>query len=206
MYTSQNATMCSAGYNYCELIKQMGMCYTVSCSASCSSSCVNASQSNCSVSCCNSTGCLNNSFASMMMTTTVMPSTTTTATTTQTTATTVTGNKCHTGKCNGTDCYKSFNSLEICISSQLHCQLKKETVGTNLQWTAGCTTNCSGQTTCKAATTQPPCYLECCNATMSSCLWLNGTLNVPSFATRGPQLHSELVIFALVLFAISLML
>lgn len=54
----------------CQLIRQTDMCYTVSCSASCADSCVNASQTNCSVKCCNSTGCLNGSFASMMMTTT----------------------------------------------------------------------------------------------------------------------------------------
>lgn len=83
-------------------------------------------------------------------------------------------------------------------------QLKKETVNSNLQWTAGCT-NCTGQTPCKAST-QPPCHLECCNVTSTSCLWLNGTLNVPSFATRGPHLHTELIASLLCLFAISFLL
>ncbi|XP_055020290.1 uncharacterized protein LOC129411914 isoform X2 [Boleophthalmus pectinirostris] len=212
MYMSQNATMCPAGYDYCELIRQMDICYTVSCSASCSMSCGNTSQSNCSVNCCNSTDCLNDTFASMMMTTTPAMTTTSRSTTISTTTTTTTaapttqgGNKCHTGKCNGTDCYTVFNTAQVCTASQPHCQLKKETVGTSLQWTAGCTTNCSGQTSCKAST-QPPCHLECCNATVTSCLWLNGTLNVPSLATRGPQLHSQVVSAVLVVFAISLLL
>lgn len=84
-------------------------------------------------------------------------------------------------------------------------QLKKDTVGSKVQWTAGCTTNCSAQTPCKTST-QPPCHLECCNATMTSCLWLNGTLNFPSSATRGPYLHTELITCLLCLLAIMLML
>ncbi|KAI9999985.1 hypothetical protein NQD34_011828 [Periophthalmus magnuspinnatus] len=190
----------------------MDVCYTVSCSASCSMSCSNTSQSNCTVHCCNSTDCLNNTFASMMMMSTTPAMTTSRVTTTYPTTPTTTaapttqgGNKCHTGKCNGTDCYKNFNTPMVCSASQSHCQLKKETVGTTVQWTAGCTTNCSGQTSCKAST-QPPCHLECCNATVTSCLWLNGTLNVPSFATRGPQLHAQLVTSVLVIFALSVML
>ncbi|XP_044065117.1 integumentary mucin C.1 [Siniperca chuatsi] len=211
MYTSQNATSCAAGA-YCQLLRQMDMCYIVSCSASCADSCFKASQTNCSVDCCNSTGCLNSSFASMMITTTVIATTTTTTPVPKTTAispqtTANKGNKCHSGVCTGTDCYTDFrkSALQTCSSSQPHCQLTKETVNTNLQWTAGCTTNCSTKTPCKAST-QPPCHLECCNATMTSCLWLNGTLNVPSFATRGPHLNTELIASLLCLLAITLLL
>ncbi|KAM7383153.1 hypothetical protein PAMP_002835 [Pampus punctatissimus] len=215
MYTNQNATSCAAD-SYCQLFRQTDICYIASCSASCADSCLNTSQTNCSVNCCNSTGCLNGSFTSMMvmmttdilsviaMTTrrpTTIPVIKTTAANPQTTADK--GNKCHTGTCTGTNCYTSFKtkSLQRCSSSHPHCQLKKET---NLQWIAGCT-NCSGHTPCKAST-QPPCHLECCNATMASCLWLNGTLNVPSFATRGPHLHTELIASLLCLFAISFLL
>ncbi|TMS10811.1 Type II inositol 1,4,5-trisphosphate 5-phosphatase [Larimichthys crocea] len=88
MYNNEN-TSCTTG-GYCQLIRQTDMCYTVGCSASCVDRCVNASQSNCSVSCCNSTGCLNGSFASMMMTTTTVISTMTTTTTQATTTTTTT--------------------------------------------------------------------------------------------------------------------
>lgn len=84
-------------------------------------------------------------------------------------------------------------------------QLKKDTVDSKVQWTAGCTTNCSAQTPCKAST-QPPCHLECCNATMTSCLWLNGTLNFPSSATRGPYLHTEVIACLLCLVTVALML
>ncbi|XP_035861795.1 endo-1,3(4)-beta-glucanase 1 [Sander lucioperca] len=210
MYTSQNATHCTAGF--CQLIRRMDMLYTVSCSASCAASCVNTSQTNCSISCCNSTGCLNSSFASMMMmtttviattTTTPTPTTTTTATSPQTTANN--GNKCHRGVCTGTDCYTKFKEVQICSTSEPHCQLKKETKDSSFQWTAGCT-NCSGQTPCKTSTV-PPCLLECCNATTSaSCLVLNGTLNVPNFATRGPHLHKELIASLVCLLAITLLL
>ncbi|XP_044215662.1 keratin-associated protein 29-1 [Thunnus albacares] len=199
-----------------QLIRQTDMCYTVSCSASCADSCLNTSQTNCSVNCCNSTGCLNSSFASMMMTTTTVITTTTMkTTTTQTTTVTKTtmtntqttaskGKKCHSGTCDGTDCYKNFEEFKTCSPSQPHCQLKKETVNSKFKWTAGCT-NCTSHTPCKAST-QPPCLLECCNATTNSCLWLNGTLNVNSFATRGPHLHIELIASLLCLFAISFLL
>lgn len=51
-----------------QLKKQMEV-YTASCSSSCADNCT-ASLNNCSVTCCNFTGCLNGSFASMMTTTT----------------------------------------------------------------------------------------------------------------------------------------
>ena len=53
-----------------QMMRLTDICYVASCVASCAESCVNASQTNCSVNCCNSTGCLNATFASMMMTTT----------------------------------------------------------------------------------------------------------------------------------------
>ncbi|XP_074508534.1 uncharacterized protein LOC141778244 [Sebastes fasciatus] len=211
MYTRQNETACAAGVCWCQVCRQTDMYYTVGCVASCFDGCVNNSQTNCSVKCCNSTGCLNSTLESMMMTTTtVIPTTTTT---TPTPATTMTspqttvdnGNKCHQGTCTGTDCYTTFAVAQTCSSSEPHCQLKKETIDTGLQWTAGCTTNCSEETACKA-TTKPPCHLECCNATMTSCLWLNGTMNVPNFATRGPHLHTELMASLLCLLAITLLL
>ncbi|XP_054638581.1 integumentary mucin C.1 isoform X6 [Dunckerocampus dactyliophorus] len=194
MYASQNTTPCAAG-QWCKLCK-MDMYYMASCSASCNDSCMNDSQTNCSVACCNYTGCLNATFASMV----IMPSTAaaptaapvTTAMANPQPTTSDDGNKCNQGMCTGATCYTSFSStLQTCSSSDLHCQLKKETVGSDLKWTAGCTANCSSETTC-TATTQPPCHLECCNVTMTSCLWLNGTMNFPSSAIRGPRIHAEL--------------
>lgn len=72
-------------------------------------------------------------------------------------------------------------------------QLKKETVNSAVQWTAGCA-NCTGSPSCTAST-QPPCFLECCIASKTSCLMLNGTLNVPSFAVKGP--HTQLITYLL---------
>ncbi|XP_059195072.1 nuclear pore complex protein DDB_G0274915 [Centropristis striata] len=198
MYNSQNATTCDAGV-YCELIRQTDMCYIASCSVACAESCVNASQTNCSIACCNSTGCLNDTFASMMITSAMIPTTTTamtmggksepaSTTTTSPQTTEDKRNKCNSGECIGADCYKSFSTVQSCSSSEPHCQLKKETKDSGLLWTAGCFTNCSEETPCKE-NTSPPCHLECCNATMTSCLMLNGTLNVPNVATGGPHLH-----------------
>ncbi|CAI5663547.1 unnamed protein product [Oreochromis niloticus] len=206
MYISQNTTSCAVDA-YCQLLRQTDMWYTASCSNSCADGCKNTSQTNCAVNCCNSTGCLNDTFASMMRitttpTTTTTSQSTTTTTTSQTTA--IKGNKCYSGTCSTTNCYTSFSELQTCSSSQPHCQLKNESTDTATKWTAGCT-NCTGYTACKAST-KPPCNLECCNATMTSCLWLNGTLNVPSFATRGPYLHTELIASLLCVVAIAFLL
>ncbi|KAK2844860.1 hypothetical protein Q5P01_011519 [Channa striata] len=213
MFISHNSTLCGPD-DYCQLIKEMHM-YDVGCSTNCTHSCTNASQTNCSVKCCNFTGCLNDSFASMMQPTTAATTRATTTTTTTTVGVTTTtqqqttanGNKCYKGTCTDTTCYTAFKKaeLQICTSAEKHCQLKMETVDSKVQWTAGCTANCSAQTPCKTST-QPPCHLECCNATATSCLWLNGTLNFPSSATRGPSLNTQLITCFLCLFLISLML
>ncbi|XP_024122720.1 putative GPI-anchored protein pfl2 isoform X1 [Oryzias melastigma] len=200
-YSSENATSCSSNYN-CQLLRTADMQYNVSCSSSCAMSCVNSSDTNCSVKCCNSTGCLNDTFASMMtMTTagTAISTITTTRAPQPTTAivmtTTNNGNKCVMGTCMGETCYSSFNrqNFETCTSSKPNCQLKKETVNSAVQWTAGCA-NCTGSPSCTAST-QPPCFLECCIASKTSCLMLNGTLNVPSFAVKGP--HTQLITYLL---------
>lgn len=204
MYTSQNASDCDAGES-CQLLRSTGMWYNASCSASCAESCTNTSQTNCSVNCCNSTGCLSENFASMMMmTTTVAATTTTNAPPTTTSTTANNGNKCHKGTCTGKDCYRDFKNLVTCSANQPHCQLKKETSGNGDVWTAGCT-NCTGYAVC-SGTAKPPCNQECCNATTTSCLRLNGTLNVPSFATRGPHLQAEFIASMFCLLAIALLL
>ncbi|XP_008429345.1 mucin-5AC [Poecilia reticulata] len=205
-YNSQNDSYCSTGET-CQVLKSMDMWYNVSCSASCVEDCNNTSQSNCSVNCCNSTGCIQDIFEPMMMMTTTAAATTTTNAppTTRTTSTTANkGNKCHKGSCTGENCYKTFKDLETCSSTNPHCQLKKETSTSGVVWTAGCT-NCTGYAACTGTTTSP-CNLECCTATTTSCLMLNGTMNVPSFATRGPYLHIELIASLVCLLAITLLL
>ncbi|XP_015230048.1 PREDICTED: mucin-5AC-like isoform X1 [Cyprinodon variegatus] len=205
MYNSQNASACASGES-CQLLRSMDMWYNVSCSASCAESCSNTTQTTCAVNCCNSTGCLSGNFASMMMTTTV-PATTTTASPTTTTSTTANnGNKCQKGMCNGENCYQIFKNgmPETCSSMEPHCELKKKNSGSDVVWEAGCS-NCTVHTACRGSSTTS-CHLECCTATTTSCLMLNGTLNVPSFATRGPHLHIELITSLLSLLALSLLL
>ncbi|XP_061145627.1 uncharacterized protein LOC133161271 isoform X3 [Syngnathus typhle] len=196
MYASQNATQCASG-EWCQLWKTDAMYYTANCSAPCSSGCANATDVNCAVACCNSTGCLADTFASLMTTTTSVAVAPTTASVTAAMtvaptgqATTAKGNKCHQGTCTGATCYSSFsNTLETCSSTQLQCQLSQQTVNGATQWTAGCTTTCSEQTPCRGATS-PPCHLECCDAGAVSCLRLNGTLNHVSSDAAGARLPS----------------
>ncbi|XP_037532765.1 uncharacterized skeletal organic matrix protein 2 [Nematolebias whitei] len=209
MYTSHNATECT-DENHCQLMRCPNMMYNVSCSDTCEQSCNGTSQINCSVNCCNSTGCLNETFASMMMTSTMAMTTTSTSQSSSSTTSTTAfkGNKCQMGTCNGDTCYTTFkaSTSETCSSSQPYCQLKKTIAGSTVSWTAGCA-DCAKETVCKA-TTVPPCVLECCNATMTSCLVLDGTtnVNVNSFATRGPHLHTELIVSLLCLLSITLLL
>ncbi|KAG7283386.1 hypothetical protein CRUP_000912 [Coryphaenoides rupestris] len=44
---------------------------------------------------------------------------------------------------------------------------------------------------------------ECCLSTTTSCLALNGTLNVPSSATRGPRFRVDVIVFFLCLLVVS---
>ncbi|XP_028327057.1 mucin-2 isoform X7 [Gouania willdenowi] len=207
MYMSQNATQCAPGA-YCQLTRPNELCYIVGCSASCSESCGNSSQVNCTVKCCNYTGCMNDSFTDLIITTTtvITPTVTTPVPPTTSAPTTADKNKkCQNGTCTGSTCYTDFpnKALQSCSSKHPHCQLKKETVGSTTQWSAGCT-NCTVYTACKQSTA-PPCNMECCNATMtSSCLWLNGTLNVPSLATKC-DVHSETIACLLCLLVVSLL-
>uniref|UniRef100_A0A1A8BSH1 Uncharacterized protein n=2 Tax=Nothobranchius kadleci TaxID=1051664 RepID=A0A1A8BSH1_NOTKA len=210
MYMNQNATRCTAAY--CQLLKTKDMWYSVGCSASCAERCTNATQTNCSVNCCNSTGCLRSNFESMnaTLTTTAAATTSTTTKATQSSSTTTLApadnqNQCSTGTCTGDGCYSAFKTtLQACTSAQPHCQLQKQLVNAAASWTAGCT-NCTGLTTCQG-TTQPPCVQECCKASTTSCLKLDGSVNVFSSATRGPHLHTELLVSILSLLAMALLL
>lgn len=101
--------------------------------------------------------------------------------------------------------YFLFRSRTDFSNSLFFLKLKKTTANSKTTWTAGCTTNCSGQPACKA-TAQTECHLECCNATQTSCLWLNGTLNFPSHATRGPHLNTECIVSLLGVLAFTLLL
>ncbi|XP_061675632.1 uncharacterized protein LOC133500658 [Syngnathoides biaculeatus] len=134
---------------------------------------------------------------------TVAPSTTAAVTAAPTVAptrkaTANNGNKCRQGTCSGATCYAGFgDALQTCASTQAHCELRKETVGSATQWTAGCAANCSAQTPCRAAT-PPPCHLECCEAAPgASCLWLNGTLNHVWSRAAGPTAPSLCLLLAL---------
>ncbi|XP_008320922.1 keratin-associated protein 10-10 [Cynoglossus semilaevis] len=199
-YMSQNDTTCPANC-FCQLLRQTEVNYVANCSASCAVAC-NGTLTNCSTNCCNTTGCLNDTFASMMTApttvSTTMQSTTRVTTTTTTRPPTTTADQskiCHDFTCSGATCYKepsNQGSTSSCSGSELtHCQLKQGEPG---QWSASCSTNCSDVTSC-GSSTNSNCQLECCTATKtSSCLKLNGTLIVPNMATRGPSLHMELMV------------
>ncbi|XP_014056033.1 uncharacterized protein YBL113C [Salmo salar] len=201
VYMNMTSVSCNANITFCELKRQEDMTYTGGCSSSCSNACVNDTQTNCTMGCCNSTGCLSSTLASIFGTntttvTTVMMTTTTTTTAAATTTTAEPTNKlkkCQMFQCTEQDCYKTWITKDPmpCPLNQPYCELKKITTGSSTTWMGGCNANCTINTWC--TTTTDTCHQECCNTSMTSCLKLDGTLNVPSSATRG--LHFPLAMF-----------
>ncbi|XP_052434147.1 uncharacterized protein LOC127974715 [Carassius gibelio] len=187
------AKLCQSSEYFCKIMKE-DQGYSVSCSASCGMPCENGTLSNCSVNCCNTTNCLNNTLLALFnsLNTTATTNPTTTTTTTKIPVTTIpatNGKKCQNFKCEGTSCYKTASvasNVTPCPVGLDYCMLQKTTSGTTENWHAGCSTDCRKMTVCSSTSTA--CYLECCNATTTtSCLKLTGEVNMPSSATRGPH-------------------
>nr|XP_029537411.1 uncharacterized protein YBL113C-like [Oncorhynchus nerka] len=212
VYMNMTSLSCNANITFCELKRQEDMTYTGGCSSSCSNPCVNDTQTNCSMGCCNSTGCLSSTLASIVRTntTTVMMTTTTTTTTTAAATTTTTAEptnklkKCQMFQCTEQNCYKTWITKDPmpCPLNQPYCELKKMTTGSTTMWMGGCNANCTRNTWC--TTTTDTCHQECCNTSMTSCLKLDGTLNVPSSAARGPHFPLALVTAALLVCLLSI--
>ncbi|CDQ58404.1 unnamed protein product [Oncorhynchus mykiss] len=211
VYMNMTSVTCNANITFCELKRQEDMTYTGGCSSSCSNACVNDTQTNCSMGCCNSTGCLSSTLASMVRTnTTTVMMTTTTATTTAAATTTTTAEptnklkKCQMFQCTEQNCYKTWITKDPmpCPLNQPYCELKKMTTGSTTTWMGGCNANCTRNTWC--TTTTDTCHQECCNTSMTSCLKLDGTLNVPSSAARGPHFPLALVTAALLVCLLSI--
>ncbi|XP_031642443.1 uncharacterized protein LOC116353095 [Oncorhynchus kisutch] len=212
VYMNMTSVSCNANITFCELKRQEDMTYTGGCSSSCSNACDNDTQTNCSMGCCNSTGCLSSTLASIVRTntTTVMMTTTTTTTTAAAATTTTTAEptnklkKCQMFQCTEQNCYKTWITKDPmpCPLNQPYCELKKMTTGSTTTWMGGCNANCTKNTWC--TTTTDTCHQECCNTSMTSCLKLDGTLNVPSSAARGPHFPLALVTAALLVCLLSI--
>eukprot|EP00063_Salmo_salar_P047807 XP_014022642.1 PREDICTED: mucin-22-like isoform X1 [Salmo salar] len=216
VYMNMTSVSCNANITFCELKRQEDMTYTGGCSSSCRNACVNNTQTNCTMGCCNSTGCLSSTLASMVRAntttvTTVMMATTTTTTTaaaaTTTTTTAIPTNKlkkCQMFQCTEQNCYKTWITKDPmpCPLNQPYCELKKITTGSTTTWMGGCNADCTKNTWC--TTTTDTCHQECCNTSITSCLKLDGTLNVPSSATRGPHFPLALITAALLVCLLSI--
>ncbi|XP_064804712.1 serine-rich adhesin for platelets-like [Oncorhynchus masou masou] len=212
VYMNMTSVSCNANITFCELKRQEDMTYTGGCSSSCSNACVNDTQTNCSMGCCNSTGCLSSTLASMVRpntttVTTVMMTTTTTTVAATTTTTAEPTNKlkrCQMFQCTEQNCYKTWITKDPmpCPLNQPYCELKKMTTGSTTIWMGGCNANCTRNTWC--TTTTDTCHQECCNTSMTSCLKLDGTLNVPSSDARGLHFPLALVTAALLVCLLSI--
>ncbi|XP_071239417.1 integumentary mucin C.1-like [Salvelinus alpinus] len=212
VYMNMTSVSCNANITFCELKRQEDMTYTGGCSSSCRNACVNNTQTNCTMGCCNSTGCLSSTLASMVRAntttvTTVMMTTTTTTTAAATTTTAIPTNKlkkCQMFQCIEQNCYKTWMNKDLmpCPLNQPYCELKKITTGSTTIWMGGCNADCTKNTWCTATT--GTCHQECCNTSITSCLKLDGTLNVPSSATRGPHFPLALITAALLVCLLSI--
>ncbi|XP_064202286.1 mucin-5AC [Anguilla rostrata] len=203
IFINQTATPCNANFSYCQLQRVAYMSYTVGCSANCTTTpCTNQTQTGCSVGCCNTTDCLNVTMSTMVPTT-AAPTTTKTTTKAPTTTTQGSnGKKCNQLTCTGETCYTQASQKTLvvaCLVGQDYCQLKKTVAGAVMTWKAGCSGDCRKDTPCSS--TAVDCTQECCNATLaSSCLKLDGTLNIPGSAS-GPALGPAPLLLAHALLA-----
>nr|XP_046169342.1 cell wall protein DAN4 [Oncorhynchus gorbuscha] len=211
VYMNVTSVSCKANVTFCELKRQEDMTYTGGCSSSCRNACVNNTQTNCTMGCCNSTGCLHSTLASMVRpntttVTTVMMTTTTTTTAATTTTAEPTNKlkKCQMFQCTEQNCYKNWITKDPmpCPLNQPYCELKKMTTGSTTMWMGGCNADCTRNTWC--TTTTGTCHQECCNTSITSCLKLDGSLNVPSSATRGPHFPLALITAALLVCLLSI--
>ncbi|XP_072890347.1 uncharacterized protein [Hemitrygon akajei] len=78
---------------------------------------------------------------------------------------------CQTFNCSGYECYENQNVWEECPSSQMFCELYRNS---NDSYWAGCSDSCAGTDNICWNVSQTMCTMECCNATL--CLMLNGTI------------------------------
>ncbi|TRZ01061.1 hypothetical protein DNTS_005389 [Danionella cerebrum] len=208
-YMNISYAFCPVNTSFCEIMK-LDVGYSVNCNASCRTPCANGTLSNCSLTCCNTTNCINSTlYALSSASTTTVPS----FTVYNCLSLVINSNhyvnvndynhkahaylytskyckntvkKCHSVKCDGTACYKTNPVQSSCAAGLDYCMLKKTLTGTAESWEAGCSADCRKMTVCSG--TVSPCYLECCNATTTtSCLKMTGEVNMPSSANRFSQ-------------------
>ncbi|XP_028971786.2 uncharacterized protein LOC114829781 [Esox lucius] len=86
-YQNVTPVLCPDNVTFCQLWRNKDMTYISNCSAYCSNACVNYTQTNCAMGCCNLTGCLNSTLASMNPTNTTSVTTMMTSTPSTTTKT-----------------------------------------------------------------------------------------------------------------------
>ncbi|XP_062890060.1 uncharacterized protein LOC134338271 [Mobula hypostoma] len=185
-YENQNDwEECPSAHMYCEFYRTSNDSYWAGCSDNCAGTdniCWNASQTMCTMECCNTTLCLmlNGTIQELRWdyeTTEPMTEFTTMETTPMptTAATTIgSGNRCRVVSCTGDTCYQSqAPEQEYCTEAEPYCKLEKET--SSNKWTSGCDSSCNTVSSgCSSSGSASTCIQECCQATTDSCLKLDG--------------------------------
>ncbi|XP_014350735.2 uncharacterized protein LOC102366366 [Latimeria chalumnae] len=80
---------------------------------------------------------------------------------------------CDSFTCNGADCYKTQAKKENCMPGYNYCEMKKFLTG-GVQFVAGCSKTCNNNSNTCTSTSKKDCLYECCKATKTSCLKLDG--------------------------------
>ncbi|KAK1139799.1 keratin, ultra high-sulfur matrix protein-like [Acipenser oxyrinchus oxyrinchus] len=190
-YTNQNATMCATNYSYC-MLNRTDSSYNAGCSQTCTGTanmCSNASSTQCIMECCATSLCLRLNgtiqgspplqvflFHITFWTTSPPANVTTT-----TVAVANNGKSCQSFTCNGDMCYKGKTDAKFCQTGMNYCELKKVVSGVTTTWTAGCSSTCQATASgCTSISTD--CLQECCDASATVCLKLDGTVNIKSAA------------------------
>ncbi|XP_041089860.1 apomucin isoform X1 [Polyodon spathula] len=178
-YTNQNATACATNNSYC-MLSRADSSYSAGCSQTCagtSNMCSNASSTQCIMECCASSRCLRLNGTIQGINSTAGTTSPTTTMTTTTVAVTNNGKSCQSFTCNGDTCYKGKTEAKFCQTGMNYCELKKKVSGTTTTWIAGCSSTC--QTTVSGCTsTSTDCLQECCDASATACLKLDGTVSI----------------------------
>ncbi|XP_058853471.1 mucin-21-like isoform X3 [Acipenser ruthenus] len=182
-YTNQNATMCATNYSYC-MLNRTDSSYNAGCSQTCAGTanmCSNASSTQCIMECCATSLCLRlngtiQGIPSTAGTTSPPPNMTTT-----TVAVANNGKSCQSFTCNGDTCYKGKTDAKFCQTGMNYCELKKKVSGVTTTWTAGCSSTCQA-TASGCTSTATDCLQECCDASATVCLKLDGTVNIKGAA------------------------
>uniref|UniRef100_H3AJS9 Uncharacterized protein n=1 Tax=Latimeria chalumnae TaxID=7897 RepID=H3AJS9_LATCH len=175
-YQNQTGKSCNAVFSFLQLFRETNTSYNAGCNQTCAGAtriCSTPALTDCVLECCNSSLCLWLNGTVQEVPANSSEITHTTAATTTKVPTNVSGMVCDSFTCNGADCYKTQAKKENCMPGYNYCEMKKFLTG-GVQFVAGCSKTCNNNSNTCTSTSKKDCLYECCKATKTSCLKLDG--------------------------------